>query len=73
MSAGEGGTVVAEDAVLEAIKNGGIEAVADLQGVTLAADDLAALTARQDAGLAWIRANHAEFAGQVSCIRIARA
>jgi hypothetical protein len=57
-------------AVLGAIQKGGIEAVADLQGVTLATDDLAALTARQNAGLAWIRVNHAALAEQIGGIRI---
>lgn len=60
-------------AVLDAVKKGGIEAVLDLHGTTLAADQLTALVARQDAGLAWIRANHVELSDQPSGIRLGAA
>jgi len=56
--------------VLEAVKKGGIEAVVDLQGATMLADQLAALVKRQNAGLAWIRANHVELSDQPSGIRL---
>jgi len=57
--------------VLDAIQAGGIEAVAELKGVSLPQDDLVALTARQDAGLAWVRANHPDLAHMPAGIRIA--
>lgn len=57
-------------AVLDAVKKGGIEAAVDLQGATVPEDQLAALIQRQDAGLAWIRANHAELSQQPSGIRL---
>lgn len=57
-------------AVLAAVKSGGVEAVLDLRGTTLAPHQLAALVERQDAGLSWIRANHAALSEQPSGIRL---
>ncbi len=57
-------------AVEAAVASGGIEAVLDLRGTTIDADQLAALVERQDAGLSWIRANHAALANQPSGIRV---
>jgi hypothetical protein len=57
-------------AVLDAVKKGGIEAAVDLQGATVPEDQLAALIQRQDAGLAWIRANYADLSQQPNGIRL---
>lgn len=61
------------NAIAQAVEEGRIEAVADLQGPTLSHDDLTALVARQDAGLAWIRANHVELAALPAGLRVAGA